>query len=129
MTTELDDDLVPEIATLIQDELGTLATFKVVTSGGVYSTSTSGASTEVTTDVPWKITPPQPYSLAMVDGDLIQMNDLTTITSAQDIPFTPQRLQRVVFGGASWHTVSVNPIRSGDLVCAYELQLRRGPAA
>lgn len=129
MTTELDDDLVPEIATLILDELGTTATFKVVTSGGVYGPGTSTASPEVMSDVAWKISPPQPYSLAMVDGDLIQMADLKTITSAQDIPFTPQKLQRVVFGGASWHIVTVGPIRSGDLVCAYELQLRRGPSA
>lgn len=127
MATDLDNDLLQEIDTLIQSEVGTDATFKVVTSGGVYTPGTSTASPEVTSDEVWKIAPPQPYSTFLVDGDLIQSGDLQTITSAQGIPFTPLASQRMVFGGATWRIISVNPIRSGDLICAYDLQLRKGP--
>ena len=136
MATELDNDLVPEIAVLIQDELGTDATFKVKASGGVYSTATSAlVSPAVYTDTAWKISPPQPYSAFLVDGDVIQAGDLKTITSAQGITFTPSvtdavgSAAKLVFGGFTWTILAVSPIRSGDLICAYEMQLRRGPGA
>jgi len=127
MTTELDADLVPEVATLINDELGTDAVFKVLTAGGVYQLPGSNISAPTYSDVTVKITPPSPFGAFLIDGDIIQSGDMKTLIAAQGITFTPVVEQRVVFASQSWRIVSVGPIYSGDLVCAYGLQLRRGP--
>lgn len=126
MTTELDTVFVP-LADELLDSFGTLATFKVVTSGGVYTPGSSSATTEVTSDVAWKIVPPWVYPAYLIDGDLIRAGDMQTLIAAQGITFTPLVKQVAVFASVSWRIISVEPIRSGDSVCSYMLQLRRGP--
>ena len=119
---------------------GTDATFKVKTGGGVPDPSTSTVSAVTTTDVLWKISPPAPYSAFLIDDDVIQAGDMKTVLAAQGITFTPAVAHPVTppavptatsltFGGYLWRIMAADPIYSGDLVCAYQLQLRRGIAA
>ena len=125
MATELDDELVPDISDVL-DEVGTLATFRVITTPGTYTLPGSSVTGEIAAAHEWLIAPPYPYSLAMVDEDLIRSGDLQTTLAAQGITFTPVVGQLVTFDSATWTVVSVHTQRSGDLVCSFDLQLRKG---
>ncbi len=71
------------------------------------------------------VTPPAPYASKFIDGDTIRAGDAQVFLAAQGLAFTPAPLQRVTIDGDVWTVVSANAIYSGDLVCAWEVGLRR----
>ena len=85
------------------------------------SVTPSGAVASYT----WKVVPPQPYKNQYVDGKTIKREDLITWIAAEDLTFTPVNGMLVTFKSTKFKIVAVDPIYSGDLVCLYELQLRK----
>ena len=122
MTTVLDDKL-PATALALLAKYGTSATFTVESLA--YAAATGITTPTTTAAYALKISPPAPYSQGLVDGELIRSDDLRTTLAASGLAFTPYIGQKVTFDGKVWSVQEVRPLRSGDLVAAYELRLRR----
>lgn len=124
MVTELDNELVPAVQELL-DELGRDVTFKVADVSSTYD-ATTGEGTKSTNNYTVKATPPYPYSDGMVSNGIVQMGDMRMLVAAEDLAFTPEPGDVVTWDtGDVWRTIRVTPIYSGELVCAWELQLRK----
>ena len=123
MTTALDDELLPEVLAII-DELGKSVSV-AVTTGAASVPSTGAVSEGTTTSYTVKATPPSPYESKFVDGDLIRAGDSRIFLAGQDLAFTPNAGQRITIDSDQWLAVSVNAIYSGELVCVWEVQVRR----
>ncbi len=125
--TELDDELVPETFDLIE-EFGKEVQFEVLTTQDY--DSTVGQTVEVPVWTARKITPPDKVALFLVDGDLIQVGDMEAFVAAQDLPFTIERnmnvdLDKLDGDGEIWTIADFGPVRTGEQVAMYRLQLRR----
>lgn len=119
--TELDDELLPAVAEIVTD-LGKEIT--VVEDTMVYDPVT-GSTAHVTTPHTVLCTPPAGYNQILVDGDIIRMDDLKVLLSAELISFVPKIGWKVIIDGVTWSILHVRPIFSGELVCALGLHLRR----
>ena len=118
--TVLDDELLPAIAELINDEVGTDVTFYVATGRGVdHSTGAVVGERDTATTV--KATPPVIRRVANEDGT--ESRSCSFLIAGQGLTFEPKRNQRVVIGGEDWKVVKRDPIRSGDSVVAWKLML------
>jgi len=123
MATSLDLILVPKVYSLI-DELGRSVSFSSVTSSAY--DPTTGVTSQATSAKTAKATPPAPYNIMYVDGDIIESGDMETLIAAQGLTWTPVVGMAMTWAsGNVWRVVSVKPIYSGESVCAYSLQLRR----
>jgi len=71
--------------------------------------------------------PPIPYELRYVDGDIIKATDVMVVLSSSGISFTPDEGQKVTYGSEIYRVVSVEKLDVGgtDAVVAYIVQLRR----
>ena len=112
--TELDDELVPEVLSII-DEFGKLVSFITVVQ--VYD-STVGHTIETPTPVSRKITPPAQMSLRFVDGDLIQIGDMTALVAASGLTFEIKRGMNLEIDSLYWTVVDFKPIYTGDAIAA-----------
>lgn len=122
--TELDDVLVPAVQELL-DDLGRDVIFTVADVSSTYDAST-GESTKSTNNYTVKATPPYPYSDRMISSGIVQMGDMRMLVAAEDLDFTPTPGDLVTWdSGDVWRTIQVSPIYSGELICAWELQLRK----
>lgn len=121
--TKLDTTLPPRIRAIIA-RLGTTITFYY---GGLgeYDHQTGDTIIAGKSAVDQKCTPPTPYSRRYIDGDLIQEGDMLTFVANDTLEFTPINGMRAELNSVSWFVVSVQAIYSGELVAAWELQLRR----
>ena len=72
-----------------------------------------------------KTTPPSPYGRALRDGDVVQERDVSVLLPTKNLGFTPDLGMGVTFDGEQFDVVGLNPLYSGDSVCAYEVQLRQ----
>lgn len=127
--TTLDDKLVPGVKKIL-NKVGASATLTSPPTG--YSPST-GANTTNGTGYSVKITPPGPFERNLTQGDLRYQGDAQTLLSAQlltegSVP-TPGRLWVLQFNSQTWTVIGVEPIASGDSICAYVLDLRSGVGA
>lgn len=122
MVTALDLTL-PATALAVLTEFGKNVTFSV-TSGGTNSPST-GAVTGATTTTYTVKAYPYPYEARYVDGDVVQVGDAKLILAASGLAFTPAPGQSVTIDAAVWRVIAANAIYSGELVAAWELQVRR----
>lgn len=109
--------------------LGATATLRRTTTTLAFA---SDLSTDETLEATVKASPPEPYNSGRIDGTLVQTGDAKCIIAATSleavgISLPAGSLQNVFifFGAEKWNVVSVNQIRSGDLIAAVELQLRR----
>lgn len=119
--TDLDQDLVPAVLELITD-FGKSMSFEVYSSQSyseIASTVTRSTSTYVTLGLP-----PEKYDISYVDGDVVRFSDLKTMVAASGLQFTPTPGMKVTFDSKSFTAVGVSPIYSGELVAAWEIQLR-----
>ena len=123
MATALDTKLVPKVLTLL-NKVGTDYTFQVPATL-VYDPTTQETTKGSPSDVTIKGSPPLNFRSQMVDGSLVRRDDMQVFIAASGLTFTPVEGMRVANGSLQFNTVSANPIRSGDDVCAWELQLRR----
>lgn len=119
--TELDDELIPEVLSII-DEFGKLVTFEELTTNT--HDPTTGRVTEVAVPHNRKITPPEQVKLELVDNDLIRVGDLTFLVAASGLPFTLKREMEVTIDSVAWVITRITPIYTGELIAAYECQVR-----
>lgn len=122
--TELDDVLVPAVQELL-DDLGRDVTFKVADVSSTYD-PTTGTGSKSTNNYTVKATPPYPYSFGMISNDIVQAGDMRTLIAAEDLAFVPESGDVMTWDtGDVWGVVHATPIYSGELICAWEIQLRK----
>lgn len=116
------DALFPGLAARLIDRFGAVASLETVTK---VDDLVSGNVTETAVTAKIKITPPEPFTIGLIDGTLVEAGDMTTLVAGQDMATAPTaNRDRLVFAADTWQIVAVDPIYSGDLVAAYRLQLR-----
>jgi len=121
--TALDTSLIPKIKTIIAD-FGKDATFTV---HGIssYDPDTGSVIESGTTNYTVKVTPPENYTVSMIDGDLIQANDTRISVAASGLSFTPVTGMKVTFDNQAWKVVFVQTEYTGESIGLYTMQLRR----
>lgn len=76
-----------------------------------------------------KTAPPRGFSAREIDGTLIQAGDLRVLVPALNIPAAMGEPDKdkdtVTIDGKAWRIITIEPIRGGDSIAAYRLQLRR----
>ena len=122
MTTPLDDRLVPRVLDIIA-RYGKVLAYSVTT-GATYNPATSRREGGSTAVHQVKSTPPTGYSHALIGTSGIQAGDQHTLVAAKDLPFDPKVATGVQVDGKDWTIVTVKPIRSGELVAAWDFQIR-----
>lgn len=90
-----------------------------------YSASTGKVTEGSVVSHTVKTTPPSPYGRALRDGDVVQERDVSVLLPTKNLGFTPDLGMGVTFDGEQFDVVGLNPLYSGDSVCAYEVQLRQ----
>lgn len=120
--TVLDTKLLPVVFNIIE-KYGKTVSFGVQT-GGVYDEGTRTYSGGTTTPTSKKVSPPDRFADELINGDTIQAKDLYVILPAQGLTFTPQVGWTVTVDSVVYMTIRVDPIYSGELVAAYQIQLR-----
>jgi hypothetical protein len=116
------DDMVDDIADLV-DELGATVTFK--TESDYAYDPTTGEGTETLGSTVAVVTPPEPFRNRLIDGETVKAGDVKTYLPAKDLTFAPIEGMAVEIGSERWTIVSVETIRTGELVGLYGLHLRR----
>lgn len=116
------DDFLPDIVKEAIDLFETTAQLRRTNSSYVESTD---VETQTQTNVSLMCSPPERYKQWEIDGTSIKLGDLWTYIAANDVPFTPDTACQFVFNSIIYSVVRVVPHHSGNLVAAYELQLRR----
>jgi len=117
------DALFPGLAARLIDKFGADASLETVTKTDDLAT---GKVTESVSAAVVKITPPEPFTVGLIDGTLVEAGDLTTLVAAQGLSATPAaNRDRLIFASETWQIVAVDPIFSGDAATAYRLQLRQ----
>lgn len=116
------DALFPGLAARLIDQFGATASLETVTK---IEDLASGKVTETVVAAVVKITPPEPFTMGLIDGTLVEAGDMTTLVAAQGLSASPAASRdRLVFANEVWQIVAVDPIYSGDAATAYRLQLR-----
>ena len=73
-----------------------------------------------------KVSPPDPYDVKLIDGDIIRVGDTSSFLASSGLAFTPREVgDKIDFDGEKWRVVGVTKLWSGDNVAAYQVQLRR----
>jgi hypothetical protein len=122
--TALDAKLLPKTLALVA-KYGKQMSFAVPASGYTFDSSTGVGTPGAITTYVETCTPPDKYKDSFVNGDTIQEGDVWIILPAMNLAFTPMKTQQVTFDGNTWVIVQLDPLYSGDSVCAYELRLRK----
>jgi hypothetical protein len=122
MTTVLDATLPAQVVSILAT-YGKDITF--VIKSKTYDPATGLTTLGTPTNHVLKGSPPYPYSRKFVDGDTVRAEDCMTIIKGDGLAFTPVPGMQVTFDGQTWTSVSVRPYYSGELVAAWEVQLRR----
>lgn len=116
------DALFPGLAARLIDRFGATAMLETVSKS---DDLVSGNVTESVSSVELKITPPEPFTIGLIDGTLVEAGDMTTLVAAKNLSVAPvANRDRLVFAGERWQIVAIDPIYSGDEATAYRLQLR-----
>lgn len=121
--TILDTKLIAEVYNIAQT-YGKTVVFQEVGSS-VYDPTTGKTTDSSITNHSVKVTPPSPYSHRLVDGDLIQVRDVQIILPSKNLTFTPTQGMQVTIDSEAFDILEINPLYSGDSICAYDLQLRQ----
>ena len=68
------------------------------------------------------IAPPEPYTVARIDGTAIRNTDLSTLIKGAGL--SPQVGDRMIKDNVDYQIVAVRPQSAGTVIAFYELQLR-----
>lgn len=122
VNTELDDDLVPEVLALIE-ELGKEVQIRT-------STLTPNPATRAVVEsnvqvVTRKVSPPSECKFTWRDGKLVKLGDCYVYVAASGLTIDPVQGSKVIFSDQTWTVVEQKPIRTGKLIAAYKLTLKR----
>lgn len=125
MTGALDTEM-RDVAVELIDEFGKAIT--VIRESQTYDPAT-GQTVTTSTEVPVNAAPPRDFTLARIDGTLIQQGDTVVQVAAKGLdlgtPDAPQATDKVEIDGTRWGIVQIGKVYSGDLIALYALHLRR----
>ncbi len=119
MATPLDTRLVPRVYALIE-RVGRNITFHTVSYTYNPATSTGAEANDVQ-DRTRKATPPFPAVDAYVPNDTTTTDRLAFYIAAQGLAFTPVKGMRVVIDTRTYTVLSIEPIRTGDLIALWQI--------
>ena len=86
----------------------------------------SGKATETHEDFPAKVSPPQRFREALIDGTLVRAGDLRAELAAEGLAIVPEPARdQVVIDGTAWSLLRVDPVMSGEQTALYTLHLRK----
>jgi hypothetical protein len=120
--TALDTIFISKVPEII-GTFGKLVTF-MVSQAIEYDPSTGGSSVSDPVSYELKVTPPSPFNRDRVDGSRLLATDTMVILPAKDLSFDVVSGIGVIIDDIVFQVVGYNAIYSGELVVAYELQLR-----
>ena len=118
------DDIMPGIATDLINTFGSTATL-IYAGSSSYNAATGVDTIGAATEVAVSASPPVPYDINTVDNTSIQQGDLKTLIPAEQVTATiiPQS-SKLRIDSIDYLIVNIYPIKSGNDVAAYELQIR-----
>ena len=122
--TELDITLMPAVFDLLE-RVGKTAIF-LLPGAKAFDATQGSTSQPAPASFTRKVTPPDRWERRYVEGNTAQESNARVFVAGKDLPFTPSLTTQVLLDGATWEVVAIQPIFSGDLVCAYELKLSGG---
>jgi len=93
--------------------------------GGTYDRTTMTKAGEVSVDETVDCSPPEPYKKSEIDGTSVLKGDLKTIVPSYQVTNEPPVGATVNFDSQVWRIIDTEPIKSGNEVAAYTLQIRR----
>ncbi len=118
------DDVMPEIATELVNLFGGTATI-IFKGADNYVPATGGGTPDADTEVSVSASPPEPYNINAVDNSSIQQNDLKTIVPASQVTASIViQSTELRIGSIPYKIMNSFPIKSGNDVAAYKLQIR-----
>lgn len=127
MTTVLDQKFPARVVKILAKH-GMAVTWKVPVNETAHP-ETGTVSKTGETEHSLKVAPLEGYDTRLVDGTLVQVGDMRTYIAGAP-GFVPKPNQRVAVPASgsvaakTWVVVACKPIRSGDLIAAWEVQLR-----
>lgn len=125
MTTSLDNTLLSEVLTILQ-EYGATATWERKSTGSAFD-PVAGAYTGTATNQSWtvKVLPPGNYVKYWSNGEPVVASKLQSGVAGKDLAFTPANGDFITIGVSSFIVTKVYPIFSGDQVCLWVVDLDR----
>ena len=120
----LDSTFVPLAESLI-NEFGKVVIFTSKPKTGEFDRKTGKLVAPTFETYTAKIAPPENYTHSFIDGDLIRVGDQKTIVSNQGNSFVPDVGWAITLDSTVWKIVKTNALYSGELIAAWELQLRQ----
>jgi hypothetical protein len=85
----------------------------------------TGTATETVEDIAVKVSPPERFREALIDGTLVKAGDLRTHLPAEGLDVAPEPARdRLVIDGRAWSLLRVDPVMSGERTAFYTLHLR-----
>lgn len=116
------DTVFRDLAANLIPEFGSTAAW--IKTAEAYDAS-SGKATVTETSNAVVISPPEPYNQSYIDGEVIKLGDAQALLQGKGLAFTPDIGDVVLHKSVRWRVVGLNPIYSGELIAAYEVQLRK----
>lgn len=129
MSTELDDDLIPEALALVA-EFG--ADAEIATATRTYDRTTGNTTDSAAQTYPVKVTPPWPRSKGFAPQTTVVDDSMTVFMAASGLPFVPEEGQTLTLfvelagtsmAAGSYQIVGATPIMSGQGNALWELKL------
>jgi len=91
----------------------------------IYDTAT-GKTTDTVEDFAVKVSPPERFREALIDGTLVRAGDLKAHLPAEELGIVPEPARdRLVIDGKPWSLLRVDPVMSGEQTALYTLHLRK----
>lgn len=122
MTTRL-DRRIPKRAKELLAKYGAAAVL-IIPKGGTYDPTVGRTTGEVDTEIPVKITPPEPFDVSMVNNDTILSTDMQTYVAALGLSLPPETSGRLRYRGKEYKIERTRDTASGDEIALYWMQLR-----
>ena len=123
MPTVLDDALVPAALDMI-NRFGRNMEFTNPRDKS-YDPATGIGSESICRSLTAKASPPIDYEQRYIDGESVKRGDARIFLAGSGLAFTPERDMTVKFDSITFKAISVIIYYSGELIAAYEVQLRR----
>ncbi|MDH3594423.1 MAG: hypothetical protein OEU09_23545 [Rhodospirillales bacterium] len=85
----------------------------------------TGKTTDTVEDFAVKVSPPERFREALIDGTLVKAGDLRAHLPAKGLDVVPEPARdRLVIDGKPWSLLCVDPVMSGEQTTFYTLHLR-----
>lgn len=108
----------------IVNSMGKDVTFHVA-STPTYDPATGETTAAAAVESTQTVTPPYPYSMQFVDGELIKKGDAVIYLPSSGLPFTPDLGMKVTIDSVNWKIVAIMTIFTFSEAGLYELRIRR----